>query len=213
MSEPIFPASGTTMTAPAPAEPEIDAPRGGNNRKALLALAGVGALLVAGAGAFFLLSSGGGDEVEAPIVAPPKASAPAKAGTKPSSAAKPTVVVKPATVVVAARDPFKPLFPAPKTETTPGTTDGTGATPAPSASASASTPVTDPAVILAVTSIKPETQSATISVDGKKYKTVVGEEFGKFYVMYSVFNDQCVGVLMGDQSIAVCSGKSVTVTP
>jgi len=211
MSEPIFPASSATMTAPAPAEPEVDAPSGGN-RKALLALAGVGALLVAGAGAFFLLSSGGGDEVEAPIVAPPKAAAPAQPGSKPSSAAKPTVVVKPATVVVAARDPFKPLFPEPQA-TTPATTDGAGATPAPSASASASTPTTDPAVILAVTSIKPETQSATISVDGKKYKTVVGEEFGKFYVMYSVFNDQCVGVLMGDQSVAVCTGKSVTITP
>ena len=210
MSEPIFPAPTATMTAPAPAEPEVDAPSGGN-RKALLALAGVGALLVAGAGAFFLLSSGGGDEVEAPIVAPPKASAAAKPGTT-AKPAKPTVVVKPSTVVVAARDPFKPLFPEPKAET-PATTDGTGATPAPSASASASTPVTDPAVVLAVTAIKPETQSATISVDGKKYKTVVGEEFGKFYVMYSVFNEQCVGVLMGDQSVAVCSGKSVTITP
>lgn len=210
MSEPIFPAPTATMTAPAPAEPEVDAPSGGN-RKALLALAGVGALLVAGAGAFFLLSSGGGDEVEAPIVAPPKASAAAKPGTT-AKPAKPTVVVKPATVVVAARDPFKPLFPEPKS-TTPATTDGSGATPAPSASASASTPTTDPAVVLAVTGIKPETQSATISVDGKKYKTVVGEEFGKFYVMYSVFNEQCVGVLMGDQSVAVCSGKSVTITP
>ena len=42
---------------------------------------------------------------------------------------------------------------------------------------------------------------------------VVGQEFGKFYVMYSVFNDQCVGILMGDQSVAVCSTKAVTVTP
>lgn len=214
MSEPIFPAPTATMTAPAPAEPEVDS-SGGGNRKALFALAGVGALLVAGAGAFFLLSSGGGDEVEAPIVAPPKASSPAEPGSEPSSAAKPTVVVKPSTVVVAARDPFKPLFPAPAS-TTGTTPDGTttGATPAPSASASTpTTPSAEQMVTLSVTSVKEATQSATVSVNGKKYKTVVGQEFGKFYVMYSVFNDQCVGILMGDQSVAVCSTKAVTVTP
>ncbi len=216
MSEPLFPASGSTMTAPAPAEPHVDEPSGGN-RKVFLALAGVGAVLVAGAGAFFLLSSGGGDEVEAPIVAPPKASASADPGAKPSSAAKPTVVVKPAAVAVTARDPFAPLFPPDKTVTTPTTTDpttsGTGATPAPSASSSTGTPSTTTSVTLGVSGIKPATQSATISVDGKKYAAVVGQTFGKYYVLYSVFNAKCVGVLMGDQSVAVCSTSPVTVTP
>jgi hypothetical protein len=204
MSEPLFPASGSTMTAPAPAEPHLDEPSGGN-RKVFLALAGVGAVLVAGAGAFFLLSSGGGDEVEAPIVAPPKASAPADPGAQPSSAAKPTVVVKPAAVA------------ADKPSTTTGSTDpttsGTGATPAPSASSTTGTPSTTTSVTLGVSGIKPATQSATISVDGKKYAAVVGETFGKYYVLYSVFNAKCVGVLMGDQSVAVCSTAPVTVTP
>ena len=56
-------------------------------------------------------------------------------------------------------------------------------------------------------------QTATISVDGKKYATTVGTPFGQYYMMYSVFNDTCVGVLAGDSSIAVCTTKPVTVTP
>ena len=43
-----------------------------------------------------------------------------------------------------------------------------------------------------------------MSVDGKPYTTAVGETFAKYYSVYSVFNDQCVGVLYGDQSVTVC---------
>ena len=52
-----------------------------------------------------------------------------------------------------------------------------------------------------------------MTVDKKKYATGVGKTFGQYFTVYSVFNDQCVGILYGDQSIPVCVSKPQTVSP
>ena len=66
---------------------------------------------------------------------------------------------------------------------------------------------------LAVSAIDLKNQKATVSVDGKAYPVGVGTVFGSNYMMYSVFNAQCVGLLYGDQSVAVCTGRPVSITP
>jgi len=218
MSEPMFP---TSAEEPDPFAGAPEASASGGNRKALLAVGGVVAALVVGGGAFFLLTgsgSGGTDEAWAPTVTP-KSAAPAPK----ASASGGTTVVKVKPVAVVGHDPFAPLF-APvsanqgstsgtgvttttggSTTTTSGTTSGTGT--------STGTGTTASSVTLSVAGIDTVAQTATISVDGKKYATTVGTPFGQYYMMYSVFNDTCVGVLAGDTSIAVCTTKPVTVTP
>ena len=131
---------------------------------------------------------------------------------KPTVAATPTpVVIKPASVTVAKRDPFAPLYPSPVAATSAPSTPGGGATTAPSAAPLV--PVVTP-VTLDVKSIDATKDVATVSVDGKKYAGLnVGDSFGGHYTLYSVFNPQCVGVLYGDQSVPVCLGKPVSVTP
>ena len=56
------------------------------------------------------------------------------------------------------------------------------------------------------------TGTATVTVAGKAYDAKVGATFGQDYLIYSVFNSSCVRVLVGDQSLAVCSTKPVTFT-
>jgi hypothetical protein len=68
-------------------------------------------------------------------------------------------------------------------------------------------------VTLAVSKINTAKQTATITVDGKPYAATVGAVFGTNFVMYSVFNTQCVGILFGDQSVPVCTNAPQTVTP
>ncbi|MFN8156707.1 MAG: hypothetical protein U0R68_04775 [Candidatus Nanopelagicales bacterium] len=222
MSEPMFPTATAEEAVPfaAPAE---EAAGSGGNRKALLAVGGVVAALVVGGGAFFLLTgsgSGGSDEAFVPTV-PQKSAAPS---AKPQASGGTTVVkVKPVTVA-AGHDPFAPLFAVVSanqgtsgtgvttttgTTTTTTTSSGGGTT----TTTGSGTGTTASSVTLSVTAIDTVAQTATISVDGKKYATTVGTPFGQYYMMYSVFNDTCVGVLAGDSSIAVCTTKPVTVTP
>lgn len=208
MSEPMF-GAGATATAerPAPA-PEVESPSSGGNRKMLLALGGVVAALVVAGLAFFFLTSSGGDDADNAFVPPaPRASAPAPA----PSAAAPGTPVKPATITPAKRDPFAPLFPTPAASTAPDNNPSAGA----------STPVTQPStepsvasVTMQVTSIDSVGQTANLVVDSKKFNKIdVGTTFGTYYTLYSIFNEQCVGVLYGDQNVPVCLGKPVNVTP
>ncbi|MDA8437222.1 MAG: hypothetical protein M0Z98_14700 [Actinomycetales bacterium] len=199
MSEPMFP-SGSGDAAPHAAEPQ---PSGGS-RKALLAVGGAVGALAIGAGAFVLLtgSGGGGDSAAAPV---PQAvaSAPAPA---PSASQRTTTTIK--TVSVTARDPFAVLFPAPAP--TPA-----AAPAAPAVSTPLQGPTAAPVVktTLSVAAVNPTKQTATVSVDGVKYAATVGKVFAKTFLLYSVFNAQCVGVLFGDQSVPVCTNAPQTVSP
>jgi hypothetical protein len=215
MSEPLFSNSGT-MTAPPPAAPgvppELDGPTG-RDRKPVLALAAVGAALIVGAGAFFFLTgSGSGEEESAAPVGPvPTAAAPSGQAT-PAPTAKPAASAKPAKASSTSRDPFAPLFPSTAADPAPSSAAtapaGTGATPAPSSSTGGT-----PSVTLSVSEVDPEAQTATVTVNGKKYAATLGKSFGEYYMLYSVFNAKCAGILVGDQSTVVCAGNPVTTTP
>ncbi len=199
MSEPMFPNSPGGATAQEP----VEAPK--SNRTTLLAVGGVVAALVVAGLAFMMLSSGGDDDSADLAATPVVPAAPAAPSAAPTQA-----VVKPATVTVAKRDPFAPLYPAPAPTATTGEPSSGGSSAAPT---STPEPVT-PAVSLSVTAIDMNKQLATVGVDGKKYpKLSVGDSFGGYYTLYSIFNDQCVGVLYGDQSVPVCLNKPVSVTP
>ncbi len=211
MSEPMFPAPDGAGAAPA-GGPVAES--GSGNRTMLMVLGGVGAALVVGAGAYFLLNSGGS--------APDTTASPGQSvtGTAPAAvpAAKPAtkpVVIRPATVSVSSRDPFKPLISVATVGTTSGaagspTTPSTA--PVPVAPVTPVTPVT-PTVTLSVSKIDPTLQTATVTVDGKAYATRVGVVFAKTFQLYSVFNAQCVGILFGDQSVPVCISRPQTVSP
>ena len=203
MSETAFAA---TRVAPLPYEPEAEPTKG---RRKIAVLGGVCVAVIFGVGGYLLLnpgSSAGDDQyrLAPPTTAPSAVAVPAKPD-------KP-VVVRPATVQ--GRDPLKPLFDsgssgtATSTGTSSGTTSGT-ATGASAGSASSSAA----SMTLAVSAIDVTAQTASISVDGKKYVAAVGKPFGQYFTVYSVFNDQCVGVLYGDQSIPVCTTQSQSVTP
>ena len=214
MSEPMFPAPEAEV---APAAAVIDEPTR-SNRTPLLIIGGVLGAVVVGGGAFLLLSGGG--DTALPAASPSRSAAPAPAASaspKASPSAKPVTV--PATTTVTTRDPFKPLFVA--AVATSGSSSATAATPAPSAApATPVTPVTPVTpttptvqVTLTVSKIDAAAQTAVVSVDGKAYPASVGKVFAKNYMVYSVFNAQCVGVLYGDQSVPVCTTAPATITP
>jgi hypothetical protein len=200
----MFPPNGT---GPAAASPAAEEQAKTGNRKLLLAAGGVVAALVVGAGAFFLLSGGGGDQpAAAPAKGNPAAAASPSASASPSAKAKPATTIK--TVTVAARDPFAVLFPpTPSPAATTTTTNTTGNAPSGTTPAPVSAKLT-----LGVSAINVGKQTATITVDGVKYATSVGKVFAKTFVMYSVFNTSCVGLLYGDQNVAVCSTTPVSVS-
>jgi hypothetical protein len=195
----MFPSSAPEA-APMPSEQAKP-----GNRKALLAVGGVVAALVVGAGAFFALSSSGGSDD--PVAAPAKGNPTAAASPTPSPTAKATTTIK--TVTVAARDPFAVLFPPTPTPTAKSTAPSGSTT---QVQTTTSTPaLVTPKVTLAVSGISTAKQTATVTVDGVKYSVAVGKVFGSKFVMYSVFNGSCVGLLYGDQNVAVCVAKPVSV--
>ena len=200
MSEPMFP-SGSGDAAPHAAEPQ---PSGGS-RRALLAVGGAVGALAIGAGAFVLLtgSGSGGDDSAAAPVPQTVASAPAPA---PSASQRVTTTIK--TVSVTARDPFAVLFPAPAPSKAPAPV-----APAPSTPLQGPTAAPVVKTTLSVAAVNPTKQTATVSVDGVKYPATVGKVFAKTFLLYSVFNAQCVGVLFGDQSVPVCTNAPQTVSP
>lgn len=215
MSEPIFPA-GAGTAAPAAAEPSTE---GRSNRKALLALGGVLGAVVVGGGAFFLLNQSAPADEAGPVVKKPASSAQPDAGASP--AAKPN---KPVTVKVArvtSHDPFAVLFPEVKTSDSGGTAgSGTTTTPGGSSTAAPSgttaTPPPDQSTStsykVGVTIIKPDTEVAQITVNGKPYSVGVGKPFAQYFTLYAIFNKDCVGVLFGDQNVPVCKNSNATVT-
>ena len=68
-------------------------------------------------------------------------------------------------------------------------------------------------VTLILSNVNLKAQTATVSVAGKAFPAAVGKVFNKTYMLYAVFNATCAGVLVGDQSVPICVGHSVSVTP
>jgi hypothetical protein len=213
----MFPAGGTATAEPEPIAQGVAAPAESGNRTTLLLVGGLVAALAVAAAAYFFLMSGNSDP--APTAAGPSA-APSAGAPSTAASAKP-VAPKPPTTTVSGRDPFKPVFTTSvagnsigngttTSGSTSGSTTGSAPTPAPS-TVTPATPATT--VTLAVSAIDVKNEKATVSVDGKAYPVAVGTVFAANYMMYSVFNAQCVGVLYGDQSVAVCTGRPVSVTP
>ena len=204
MSEPMFP-GGAAPAAPAEADVETTP----SNRKALMALGGVVGALVLGGGVFLLMNSSSSQETVSGVIP----------GARPSSAAKPAVstapkpvVVKSTTVKVSSRDPFKSVVIVPVVAAAPAVAP-TPATTGPVTSPTAPTTPTTPSVSLSVTAVDPVAETAALTVNGKKYTVSVGQDFGKYFTLYGVFNASCAGVLYGDQSVPVCVGKTQSVNP
>jgi hypothetical protein len=105
---------------------------GGAERKRLIILGAVGGVLVLGAGGYFLLGSGSGDDSVAtgPVVthhATPKTSATSPPAA-PKASASPTSVPTIQSALQTGRDPFAPLVVAPVATSSPSATSTPGAT-------------------------------------------------------------------------------------
>jgi hypothetical protein len=204
----------SVLTQPAPtAAPEFgeEPPSGGSgNRRTLLLVGGLVAALAAAAAAYFFLFSGGGDPAAPPSPAQPKAAAPSSA----PSAAPSASASKPPTssYQVTKRDPFAPLPSAGSGSTTTNTTSSSSSSTKTSGAPKPAAPIAAP-ITLILASVDAKAGSATLSVDGTSYSTAIGKVFGKNYMLYAVFNATCAGVLVGDQSVPLCIGHSVSVTP
>jgi hypothetical protein len=185
-----------------------EAPSGSGNRRTLLLVGGIVAAIAAAAAAWFFLFSGSGS-TPSPVAAQPKASTPKTAASAAPSASSASA---PATsgYQVTKRDPFAPLpsAGAGSTTTSSSTSSGTTATGAPKPAAPIVAPLT-----LILASVDAKASTATLSIDGTSYSAAVGKVFGKNYMLYAVFNATCAGLLVGDQSVPLCVGHAVSVTP
>ena len=201
----------TQQPAPTTApEFEDEQPSGSGNRRTLLLVGGLVAALAAAAAAYFFLFSGGGSDTATPPPAQPKASAAPKPAPSASASAAPTTPKS--DYVLTKRDPFAPLpsagAKAASTSTGSSSSSGSTAAGAPTPAAPIAPPIT-----LILASVDTKAGSATLSVDGTSYAATVGKVFGKNYMLYAVFNATCAGVLVGDQSVPICIGHSVSITP
>jgi len=196
----------TQQPAPAPML-EQDPPSSSGNRRTLLLVGGLVAALAAAAAAYFFLFSGSG--TPAPTAVQPPAAAP-KASASASTPAAGSTGTKRSSYPLTSRDPFAPLAGsgAKASTGTSSTTTSATAAGAPTPAAPIATPIT---FILA--SVDAKAGTASLSVDGTSYNATVGKVFGKSYMLYAVFNTSCAGVLIGDQSVPICVGHSVAVTP
>jgi hypothetical protein len=193
----------TTDTAPGYQD---ETPSGSGNRRTVLLVGGLVAALVAAAAAWFFLFSGSGS-TPSPVAVQPKAAAPKTAPSAAPSASAST----PATsgYQVTKRDPFAPLPSAGAGSSTATTSTSKGSTagaPTPAA------PIVAPLTLI-LASVDAKASTATLSIDGTSYSAAVGKVFGKNYMLYAVFNATCAGLLVGDQSVPLCVGHAVSVTP
>lgn len=130
MTEPFNP-FGADGEAPGLVE---ETETGGDSKRNLIALGGLGAVVLA-AGAYFLVSSGGDDALEDTAFVPPQPRAAAPA----ASAAPQAVKLPVATQVALGRNPFKALYVAPAAAAAPAGGGGT------------TTPVVTPTTVAPVT--------------------------------------------------------------
>lgn len=182
-----------------------------DRRKLLMIVGGAAAVVVVGLLAFLFLGGSGGDD-EGGLVTPaprsaPVAEAPAPVAEAPAPAAFDGDL---------GRDPFAPIYePAaaePEAEAVAaGTTGGTGGATAGGAATDTTTGTGTPVTVKLV-GVKAD--GATVNVDGTKYEaTVNGETFATSFRLYSVFGEECAGLLFGDESVVLCKGDVRTLTP
>lgn len=198
---------GTVATQAPPAEAPVEE-AAGRSSKALL-IVGVVAVVVLAVFAYLLFFKPAGDNAadQGPV---PKATPTGQATTntgkttdKPKDNTKDNTKGQTGTTNVQGRDPFEPLqvsTPSTGTGTDTGTTAGTD------------TGTTTGATI-SVSLVKVGAHSVTAKVDSKTYKNVgEGDTFATNFQVYAIFNDTCAGFLYGDDSFALCEGRSVTLT-
>jgi hypothetical protein len=213
---------GVAVEEAPPVEPEGT----GGNRRTLMALAGLGLLLVLGVAAYFLFFTGGSD----PAPATPTA---ASGGTaaQPSAAPVAPVPVKPATLPkISAKnfgtDPFNALV----TEPTAGDPAATGDTAAAAGSTATTTdtgstasnpdtttttatkPTGSQAYRFQVVKVAADNSTVDVKVNGKSYKGLqAGEVFAKIFKVRFV-SGQVNSFQIGDEVFNVNGSKAVTIS-
>lgn len=202
MSEQNFPlgAGGVGVAEPEPAAEETPA---GGSRGVVLAVLGLAVAVVIGLAAYFLLFSGGSEEVAAGPVPPaaPSASAPA-ASAAPSASAP--AVVPPTFDENVGTDPFKPQVVAPAPAPS-GAAAGTGGS---TTGTTGGTTVT-----LQLLSVADDSSVLDAKVDGKPYSGLaVGSSFATYFKVYGIFDGRCAGFLFGDQTVALCEGDTTNLS-
>lgn len=237
MSMTTTPFGTPVAQAPTAPVPVVEAAPESSKRNVII-LAVVAAALALGAGAYFLLFSGGADpEVAAGPVVPrtPRvvASAPAKPPVAPPI--KKYVAAK-------ARNPFVPLVVAPvaaaagtSSGTTSGTTSGSSGTTSGTTSGSSGTtsgtvsggtsgsttgtvpapsatpsPTSSKPVEVSVLSVDYAKRSASIKVNRNTYDREIGETFATYFKLIAVTKGECAYVQYGDVALPMCVGQPLT---
>ncbi len=207
---------GAVATAPPPASVQAEeAPA--RSSKALLIAVGIAVAVLAVFGYLLFFRGGGEPEATGVVVVP---QAPAAPGDTTDTGATTDTTTPPAKDVQG-RNPFKPLVTEPAAADNTGTTDGTttGTTTDPGTAPTGGTPpVTTPppatnpsgaTVTVKLVSIKGDT--AATKVGNVNYTGLnPGDTFGTNFQLYAIFNPQCAGFLYGDDTFALCVGKSIT---
>ncbi len=205
---------GNVATQPVPTG-AAPAEAAGRSSKALFIVGGV-AVVVLALFAYLLFGTGGGGEDDA-LGTVPKPPASDTAGTPTDPAADP--VAEPETPPVAdveGRDPFVALVVEPPADDNLGTPTDTTTDPAPTDTTTdpAPPPNTDPtAPTVTVTLVSVKNDLVATKVGSTNYTGLApGDTFGANFQVYAIFNASCAGLLYGDQSFALCEGKSTTLT-
>jgi pyruvate/2-oxoglutarate dehydrogenase complex dihydrolipoamide acyltransferase (E2) component len=202
------------LEAPPVDEADGDAPSP-DRRKLFMILGAAAAVVVVGLLAFLFLG-GSSSEDEGGLVTPAPRSAPAAAAPAPAAPADKAPAAYDGDL---GRDPFAPVYEpaAPETAADPaavGTTGGTGSATAGGATGTDTATTTGTGTPVTVKLLAVTTNGASLTVDGTKYNaTVNGETFATSFRLYSVFDEQCAGLLFGDESVVMCKGDVRTLTP
>ena len=208
-----------------------------SSKRTVIILAVVAAALAIGAGAYFLLFSGG----EAAQVAGAPVAPRAPSATASAPAAVPAPPIK-KFVAAKSRNPFVPLVAVPVVAapvvaapgTTSGTTvGGTGTTSVPVGGTATGTtsgttagtiplpsPVPAPAATKPTTSSKPVAVSvlavdfvkrtASIKVNRNTYNRTIGDTFAQYFKLIAVTKGSCAYIQYGDVALPMCVGQPLT---
>lgn len=189
-----------------------------HRRKLLMIVAGAAAVVIVGVLAFLFLGGSSADD-EGGLVTPAPRSAPAAAAPAPAAPANKAPAAFDGDL---GRDPFAPVFEpaAPEAAADPATTGTAGGTGGATAGGTTGTTTdtttgtTGTGTPVTVKMLDVTKDGASLTVDGTKFDAKVnGETFATSFRLYSVFDEQCAGLLFGDESVVMCKGDVRTLTP